>query len=322
MAVGPINRFDRKTCNTEGLASAPQDSTLRMDGLTHPRSCRHFLVPSVRASPPFKTAPWCFACSCLGSCCHHIIFGHGVRGALGPDKPRLWEIFYAGRTGSSLCTFRMGHPPRPRSCSLPLVCRVHASPLGHLSQDASGRQGSFRMAPTARCRTPRQCQRLRIRMLRPGRARSLAPAPAQHSMTSQSTGYFHSLCPAQYRTRAVCSQHFGSGISKKLSSHVGTVETLGAGSSGTASEGARIADPSRPLGPDHEREGCLLGGDAGATGFGGLTSPSVARRRGFSALADAACCAAFKGSAGGSGETATNASVQQHRDVGVPRNSQ
>ena len=87
----------------------------------------------------------------------------------------------------------------------------------------------------------------------------------------------------------------------------------------TASEGARTAHPSRPLGTNHDREGCHLGGDAGAAGLGGLTS-SMAGRRGLSALTNAACCAAVRGSAGSPGEVATNASVRQHRDVGVPRN--
>ena len=49
-------------------------------------------------------------------------------------------------------------------------------------------------------------------------------------------------------------------------------------------------------------------------------SPLMAGRRGLSALTHAACCAAVKGSAGSPGEVATNASVWQHRGVGVPRN--
>ena len=97
---------------------------------------------------------------------------------------------------------------------------------------------------------------------------------------------------------------------------------MGNGRRYTASKGARTAHPSRPLGTNHEREGCHLGGDAGAAGLGGLTSPSTAGRRGLSALTNAACCAAVKGSASSPGEGATSASVRQHRDVGVPRNSQ
>ena len=73
------------------------------------------------------------------------------------------------------------------------------------------------------------------------------------------------------------------------------------------------------LGTNHDREGCHLGGDAGAAGLRGLTSSSMAGRRGLSALTNAACCAAVRGSAGSPGEVATNASVRQHRDVGVPR---
>ena len=200
----------------------------------------------------------------------------------------------------------MGHPPRPRSCSLLLVCRVQAPPLEHLSQDASGRPDSVSDSESDRCDQE-----------------GLEPSPLlQLSMTSQSKGCFHSHCSAQHRTLGFCSQRFGSGTRKKHFSHVGTVESLGVGSIDTASEGARIRYPSRPLGTNHEREGCELGGDAGATGLGGLTSLLLARRRGFSTLADEACDAAFKSSAGGSSEIATNASVQQYRDVGVPRNSQ
>ena len=87
------------------------------------------------------------------------------------------ETSYAGRTGSSFENLhvRMGHPPRPRSCSLPLVCRV---------------QGPCRMAP-------RQCQQLRIRMLRPGRTRTFAPAPAQHNIPIDGLFSFTLPCATQ-----------------------------------------------------------------------------------------------------------------------------
>ena len=137
---------------------------------------------------------------------HHMLFGHGVRGGLGarPAASTVKPLMQEGLDPASKnCTFRMGHPPRPRRCSQPLVCRVQAPPLEQLSQDESGRQGPCRMAPMAWYRTPRQCRRLRI---------TIVPPPAQHD--TQSTGCFHSLCPVQYRTHGVCSQLFGSGISK------------------------------------------------------------------------------------------------------------
>ena len=43
----------------KGLAAAPEHSTLRVDGHTHPRSCRHIPVPFVRPSPLLDLHLWC-----------------------------------------------------------------------------------------------------------------------------------------------------------------------------------------------------------------------------------------------------------------------
>ena len=94
--------------------------------------------------------------------------------------------------------------------------------------------------------------------------------PDTVTLTSQSMGCFQSLCPAQHRTLVVCSQLFGWGISKNTSLMLGPSKPW-------ELDPARIACPSRPLDTHHEPEGCHLGGDAGATGQGGLTSSSVAR---------------------------------------------
>ena len=132
----------------------------------------------------------------------------------------------------------------PRICSLLLVCRVQAPPLKRLSQDVSGRQGPCRMAPMAWCRTPRQCQRLRFRMLRPGRGRTFAPAPARHDIPID--GLFSFTLPYAMQNTWYLLPALWLRDQQNHSSHVGTVETLGAGSIDTASEGARIAHPSRP----------------------------------------------------------------------------
>ena len=157
-------------------------------------------------------------------------------------------------TPSHITSSHHRHHHLTRRCSLHLVCRVQAPPLEHLSQDASGRQGLCRMEPMAWCRTPRQCQRLRIRMLRPGRARTFACAPAQHDIPIDGLFSFTLPCATQNTWYLFAALWLKD--QQNHSSHVGTVETLGAGSIGTASEGARIAHPSRPLGINHEREGC------------------------------------------------------------------
>ena len=125
----------------------------------------------------------------------------------------------------------------------------------------------------------------------------LEPSPVlQHSMTSQSTGCFPSLCPVQHRTLGICSQLFGSRISK--------ITPL-------------MSGPSKPWELDplarRRRVRALLIQAA-------LWASTMNEKD--AALTDAACCPAFKGSASSSGEIATNATVQQHRDVGVPRNNQ
>ena len=62
-------------------------------------------------------------------------------------------------------------------------------------------------------RTPRQCQRLRIRMLRPGRARTFVPAPARYDIPMNVLFFIHfALRNAEHF--GVCWQLFGSGISK------------------------------------------------------------------------------------------------------------
>ena len=133
------------------------------------------------------------------------------------------------------------------------------------------------------------------------------------SIRSQSTGCFHSLCPVQHRTLGICPRRFGSGTSRRSCRMSGLPKPWEM-EAGTRRRRVReTAHPSRPLGTNHDREGCHLGGDAGAAGLGGLTSASMAGRRGLSALTDEACCAAVKGSAGSPGEVATNASVRQHR---------
>ena len=196
---------------------------------------------------------------------------------------------------SRSCTFRVGHPPRSRSCSR--VCSV---------------QDPRRMVP-------RQCQRLGIRMLRPGRTRTFATAPVQRNIPIDGLFPFTLSCAIQNPWYLPAAFWFR--YKQQVLPHVGTFEAVGNGRRYTASKGARIAHPSRPFGaPSKTEKGATWEGDAGAAGRGGLTSSSMAGRRGLSALTNAACCAAVKGSAGSPGEVATNASVRQHRDVGVPRN--
>ena len=225
---------------------------------------------------------------------------------------------YAGRTGSSFEKLHVQMRPSSPSKELQPTPRVQSA-SSSARAPVPRRVGSTGLMSDGAHGMVQDAQTVSATHRGPG-ARTFAPAPAQHDIPIDGLLSFTLPCAIQNTCCLLAALWLRD--QQKHSSHVGTVETLGAGSSGTASEGARIAYPSRPLGTNHERKGCHLGGDAGATGLGGLTSASVARRRGFSALADAACCAASKGSAGGSGEIATNASVQQYRDVGVPRNSQ
>ena len=173
----------------KGLAAAPKNSTLRMDGPTHPRSCRHILVPSVRPFPLLNLLRGAPLVRALASAASHYFRSWSERWSRASAAASTRKLLMQERLdpASRSCTFRMGHPPRPRSCSLPVVCSV---------------QDPCRMAP--------RCQRLRIRRLRPGRTCS-----CHHCRTSQSTGCFHSLCLVQYRTLGICPQRFGSGTSRR-----------------------------------------------------------------------------------------------------------
>ena len=157
-----------------------------------------------------------------------------------------------------------------------------------------------------------------VSMRAPGRTRTLF----QHSMTAQLTGCFPSLCHVQHRTLGTCSQLFVSGTSKITPLMSGPSKPWELDPSTRRWRVRALLIQAALWAPTMNEKDAILEAMPGATGLGGLTSPSMVGRRGFAALTNAACCAVFKGSAGSSGEVATNASVQQHRDVGVPRNSQ
>ena len=83
----------------------------------------------------------------------------------GPDQPRSFEKLHV-----------QNGPSSPSKNSQPtLVCRVQSP------------------CPTA----PRQCQRLRIRILRPGRTRTFALAPAQHNIPVDGLFSFTLPCAKQ-----------------------------------------------------------------------------------------------------------------------------
>ena len=100
---------------TKGLAAAPKkNSTLRMDGPIHPRSCRHTPVSSVRPSPLLnlpRCAPPVHASAFAAS--HHSVME--LEMVQGQPSRVYKETSYAGGTGSS---FEKLHS------RLPMVCRV------------------------------------------------------------------------------------------------------------------------------------------------------------------------------------------------------
>ena len=89
----------------KGLAAAPKDSTLRMDGPTHPRSCRHIPVPSVRASHSFNCPV------VLGLFMARLLLSHQTSRVYG-------ETSYAGRTGPSFAELHVQNGPSSPSKKL------------------------------------------------------------------------------------------------------------------------------------------------------------------------------------------------------------
>ena len=84
----------------KGLAAAPKDSALRMDGSRHPRSRRHIPVPSVRASPLLKLprcAPLVHASAPATS--HYLRSWSETWFRASPSRVHE-ETSFAGRTGS------------------------------------------------------------------------------------------------------------------------------------------------------------------------------------------------------------------------------
>ena len=168
------------------VLSSSEEQPLRMDGPIHPSAiflchlCDH---------------PHSLTCTC-----------HGVRDGPGPAQPRLRgnSLMQEGLDPASRsCTFRMGHPPRPRSSSLPMVCRV---------------QDPCRMGL-------RQCQRLSISMLRPERTRTFAPAPAQHNIPID--GLFSFTLPCAIQNPWCLPAAFWFRYKQKVLTHVGPSEAVG-----------------------------------------------------------------------------------------------
>ena len=119
-------------------------------------------------------------------------------------------------------------------------------------------------------------QRLRIRILRSGKTRTFAPAPAQHNTPFRSRGKWTPIHGAAGFVRSSFKRPCGRQPRARKT------------------QSWKHCKSSR-------------------------TGRTHAGRRGLSVLTNAACRAAVEGSAGSLGEAATNASVQQHRDVGAPR---
>ena len=112
----------------------------------------------------------------------------------------------------------------------------------------------------------------------------------------------HSLSQHSTQTTSGPQRFWLRNLQKHLS-YVGSAKTLGNGPPRASLAGACIAHPSRPLGTEDSRERRDLRGNAGTAGLGRPTASPLAwfrfrlQQRGLPAVADAAGCAAFKGSA-------------------------
>ena len=175
----------------KGLVAAPKNGTLRMDGPTHPRSCRHIPVPPVRPSHSV-TCPVIIRLLMPRLLLLHITFGHGVRDGA-PSRVHE-ETSYAGGTGSSFEKLDVQNGPSspPKKLQPTPWCAVCKTHVGWYPDSVSDSES--------------ECCDLE----------GLGPSSLlQHSKTSQSTGCFHSLCPAQYRTLGICPQPYGSGANRR-----------------------------------------------------------------------------------------------------------
>ena len=119
---------------------------------------------------------------------------HGVRDGPGPAQPRLRGNFLCRRDWIQLreaARSEWAILPAPEVAAHPwcAVCKTHVEWSSDSVSDSLS-----------------ACCDLK----------GLEPSPLlQHSITSQSTGCFHSLCPVHYRTLGVCPQRFGSGTSRR-----------------------------------------------------------------------------------------------------------
>ena len=196
--TGPARWLRDQSIASTGCSSEGQHA---QNGWPHPpRKLSPYSCAICASIPTPQTGPWFSACSCLGSCCLTLFSVMGPA----PDQPRL--------QGNLLCRkdwIQLREIARSEWAILPVQevaaypwC-AECKPLRSSTSDASGRQGPCRMAPMAWCRTPRQCQRLRIRTLRPGRARTFHPAPAQHDIPIDGLFSFTLPCAIQ-NTWACC----------------------------------------------------------------------------------------------------------------------
>ena len=170
----------------KGLASAPKNSTLRMGGPTNPRSCRHTLVQSVPASPLLKLPRGASPVHASVLAASHYLRSWSERWSWA--RP-------AAFAGKPLLQKRLGHPPRPRSCSPHLVCRLQArsSTCPKSRRADMARVGAHSMIQDAQTVSATQDQ-----IAATGRTRTFALAPAQHDIPIDGLLSFTLPCAIQY----------------------------------------------------------------------------------------------------------------------------